>query len=28
MPHCATVAPNGKADGGHYVECHLYDDAS
>ena len=25
MPHCATVAPNGKADGGHYVECHLYD---
>ena len=28
MSHCATIAPNGKADGGHYVECHLYDDAS
>ena len=28
MPHCATIAPNGKADGGHYVECHLYNDGA
>jgi peptide/nickel transport system ATP-binding protein len=28
MPNCATIAPNGKVDGGHYVECHLYGDSA
>jgi len=26
MPHCSGIAPVGKAQKGHYVECHLYED--